>query len=162
VNIACTHTESIQDLVPPGDGCEICLAKGGTWMHLRQCLTCRVTLCCDSSPSQHMSRHWEATGHPIMRSAEPDEDWVWCQVDEANIRETDGQWTTYDPFVESGRWFVGRHLDAGGDLDVHPEATSPEGFPLRTWIDHVREQYHAGALDPADIDAIEALAGWTW
>jgi len=73
----------------------------------------------------HVAPLGGATGHPIMRSVEPDEDWVWCQVDEANIRETDGQWTTYDFFVESGRWFLGRHRAAGGDLDVDPEATSP-------------------------------------
>ncbi|MCW2826716.1 MAG: Sodium/proton antiporter, family, partial [Marmoricola sp.] len=28
------------------------------------------------------SRHHEVTTHPVMRSAEPGEDWRWCFVDE--------------------------------------------------------------------------------
>ncbi len=31
--------------------------------------------CCDSSPSQHASKHAVATGHPIITSFEPGEDW---------------------------------------------------------------------------------------
>jgi ubiquitin-hydrolase Zn-finger-containing protein len=31
--------------------------------------------CCDSSPSQHASKHAAATGHPIIASFEPGEDW---------------------------------------------------------------------------------------
>ena len=31
--------------------------------------------CCDSSPSQHASRHAAETGHPIIASFEPGEDW---------------------------------------------------------------------------------------
>ena len=33
--------------------------------------------CCDSSPSQHASRHAAATGHPIIASFEPGEDWFY-------------------------------------------------------------------------------------
>ncbi|MDX6668933.1 MAG: hypothetical protein QOK04_2313, partial [Solirubrobacteraceae bacterium] len=31
---------------------------------------------------QHASKHAAATGHPIVSSLEPGEDWSWCYVDE--------------------------------------------------------------------------------
>jgi uncharacterized UBP type Zn finger protein len=52
-----------------------------TWAHLRMCLTCGHVGCCDSSPHQHASEHFHATDHPVMRSAEPGEDWRWCYID---------------------------------------------------------------------------------
>jgi hypothetical protein len=33
--------------------------------------------CCDNSPSQHASAHHAATGHPIIQSFEPGEDWFY-------------------------------------------------------------------------------------
>ena len=30
-------------------------------------------------------RHFEATGHPIIRSIEPGEEWGWCYLDEAYL-----------------------------------------------------------------------------
>ncbi|MEO5978151.1 MAG: UBP-type zinc finger domain-containing protein [Chryseolinea sp.] len=51
-------------------------------MHLRTCQTCGKTLCCDSSPSKHASKHFKTTGHPVMASAEPGERWIWCFVHE--------------------------------------------------------------------------------
>ena len=50
-------------------------------MHLRLCLTCGHVSCCDSSPNRHASQHAREAAHPIVRSFEPDEDWVWCFVD---------------------------------------------------------------------------------
>jgi hypothetical protein len=86
--MACSHLESIQYVEPPGpvEGCAECLATGGTWVHLRMCQTCGEIGCCDSSPSQHASRHAAAAGHPIARSVEPGEDWSWCYVDEEMFR----------------------------------------------------------------------------
>jgi len=52
-------------------GCEECLKIGGTWMHLRMCMTCGTIRCCDSSPNQHASKHAAESEHPIMRSAMP-------------------------------------------------------------------------------------------
>jgi uncharacterized UBP type Zn finger protein len=46
------------------------------------CLTCGKIGCCDSSPNRHASGHAAEAGHPIVRSAEPAEDWSWCYVDE--------------------------------------------------------------------------------
>jgi uncharacterized UBP type Zn finger protein len=45
------------------------------------CLTCGHVGCCDSSPLQHATGHFHATGHPVMRSIEPGETWRWCYVD---------------------------------------------------------------------------------
>jgi hypothetical protein len=62
--------------------CEDCVRDGFTqWVHLRKCLECGHMACCDSSPRQHASRHFDGTGHPVMRSAEPGEEWRWCFVD---------------------------------------------------------------------------------
>ena len=61
---------------PSGDGCVECLASSkGWWFHLRRCAECGHIGCCDSSPSQHASKHAAATGHAIIASFEPDEDW---------------------------------------------------------------------------------------
>jgi hypothetical protein len=77
----CTHLDQIRDVTPSGQGCEDCLAIGGRWVHLRLCLTCGKVGCCDDSPNRHASRHARADHHPIVRSFEPGEDWIWCYVD---------------------------------------------------------------------------------
>jgi hypothetical protein len=62
---------------PSGAGCVECAASAGWWLHLRRCAQCVHVGCCDSSPSQHASHHAETSGHPIVRSFEPGEDWFW-------------------------------------------------------------------------------------
>jgi hypothetical protein len=62
---------------PSGTGCVECDASDGWWLHLRRCAQCGHIGCCDTSPSQHASKHASETGHPIMRSFEPGEDWFW-------------------------------------------------------------------------------------
>jgi uncharacterized UBP type Zn finger protein len=42
------------------------------------CLYCGHVGCCDSSPNRHASRHFSDTGHPVISSLEPNEDWVYC------------------------------------------------------------------------------------
>ena len=79
----CTHLDQI--LVGPPEhveGCEECLKIGATWMHLRECLTCGKIGCCDDSPNRHATAHVHETEHPIIRSAEPGEDWCFCYPDE--------------------------------------------------------------------------------
>lgn len=80
----CSHLDSIKvtELPDEIDGCVDCLAIGGTWVHLRMCETCGHIGCCDQSPNRHARAHFHATSHPIVRSAEPGEDWSWCFVDE--------------------------------------------------------------------------------
>lgn len=72
---------------PSGSGCFECEAAGGWWLHLRRCTTCGQVGCCDSSPSQHASRHAAEAEHPVAQSFEPGEDWFW---DYREARFTDG------------------------------------------------------------------------
>ena len=62
--------------------CEQCVPIGATWVHLRTCQECGVTLCCDSSPNRHATAHARASHHPVIASAEPGERWLYCYVDE--------------------------------------------------------------------------------
>jgi uncharacterized UBP type Zn finger protein len=79
----CGHLDRILVTPPEGvEGCEECMEAGDRWLHLRVCLTCGKVGCCDSSPNRHASKHAAAEGHPIVRSAEPGEDWCWCFLDE--------------------------------------------------------------------------------
>ena len=64
-------------VAPSGTGCVECEAAQGWWVHLRRCAQCGHVGCCDSSPEQHASRHFNETGHPYMQSFEPGEDWFW-------------------------------------------------------------------------------------
>ncbi len=79
---SCGHLGSIRDVTPSARGCEECLALGDTWVHLRECLTCGHVGCCDSSKNKHATKHFQATGDPIIRSFEPGENWRWCYVDQ--------------------------------------------------------------------------------
>jgi len=73
-----TEMPGIDPTVPPsGTGCVECDAAHGWWVHLRRCAECGHVGCCDTSPSQHATAHWKATGHPIVQSFEPGEDWFW-------------------------------------------------------------------------------------
>jgi uncharacterized UBP type Zn finger protein len=79
----CEHTDQIREAVTPSaQGCEECLRMGATWVHLRECLTCGHIGCCDASPNKHATKHFHASGHPIIQSFEPGEDWRWCYVDD--------------------------------------------------------------------------------
>jgi uncharacterized UBP type Zn finger protein len=81
----CTHLSQAKEVTASADGCEECLETGGRWVHLRTCLTCGHVGCCDSSPGLHARGHYERTGHPLIRSAEPGESWGWCYVDEIEL-----------------------------------------------------------------------------
>jgi len=89
---SCTHLETIEFLEPsaPVAGCEDCLKIGGTWVHLRMCQECGHVACCDNSPNRHATKHNQATGHPIIRSLEPGEDWYWCYEDEVAFEVSRG------------------------------------------------------------------------
>jgi hypothetical protein len=65
--------------------CEECVKEGTTWVHLRQCMVCGHVGCCDSSPRRHARRHWHDTKHPVIRSNEPGEDWLWCYEHNAYV-----------------------------------------------------------------------------
>ena len=83
---SCSHLEGTELIEPPADvaGCKECLQAGQQWVALRMCQTCGHIGCCDSSPGRHATAHYHDTGHPVMRSAMPGEDWRWCYVDEVS------------------------------------------------------------------------------
>ena len=66
----------------PTPGCEDCLKIGGTWVHLRICLTCGHVGCCDSSPHRHATAHFRETTHPVITSGEVGETWAYCYPDD--------------------------------------------------------------------------------
>ncbi|WP_114559213.1 Na+/H+ antiporter [Desertihabitans aurantiacus] len=79
----CAHlARTGPDPEPRTRGCARCEAEGLDWVHLRLCLTCGQVGCCDSSTGRHATSHFQQTGHPVMRSFEPGEQWRWCYLDE--------------------------------------------------------------------------------
>ncbi len=82
----CSHMDQIRDVTPSGQGCLECLRTGDTWFHLRICMTCGQVGCCDQSKNRHARRHFEQTGHSIVRSFEPGENWMWCFADGVYLR----------------------------------------------------------------------------
>ena len=80
---ACGHLDQISAPLPEEvAGCEECLKTGDRWVHLRECRSCGKVGCCDSSPNRHASKHAAETGHPIISSLEPGEDWSYCFEDD--------------------------------------------------------------------------------
>ncbi len=80
----CSHIAAIETVTPPrAHVCEECVKIGSSWVHLRTCQRCGVTLCCDSSLRRHASGHAHASGHPVIASAEPGERWLYCYPDDA-------------------------------------------------------------------------------
>ncbi len=81
---ACSHIEKIEHVKhAKARQCVECVKIGASWLHLRTCQSCGVTLCCDSSPNQHASKHARASAHPVIASAEPGERWLYCFPDDA-------------------------------------------------------------------------------
>ncbi len=85
----CTHLDQAQLMSTDTRVCEDCVKTGDRWVHLRMCLVCGHVGCCDSSKNKHATKHFHATGHPLMRSIEPGERWVWCYVDEMMAGEAE-------------------------------------------------------------------------
>ncbi len=81
----CTHLDQVRVVIPSADGCEDCLAIGDTWVHLRMCLICGHVGCCDSSKNRHATKHFRDTGHPVMKSVEPGDDWAFCYIDKIDF-----------------------------------------------------------------------------
>jgi len=107
------------DVVPSGSGCVECDAAGGWWVHLRRCAQCGHIGCCDTSPAQHATKHAEESGHPIIQSFEPGEDWFWDYLSKA--------------FGDGPRL---------ADPQSHPAdqpVPGPEGRVPADWTDHIHE-----------------------
>lgn len=114
-----TTMQDIDPSVPPtGMGCVECDAASGWWVHLRRCTECGHIGCCDTSPSQHATKHAKATGHSIIRSFEPGESWFWNYAN--------------DEFYDSGPALV--------PPEHHPRSQpvpGPEGRVPRDWQSHI-------------------------
>jgi uncharacterized UBP type Zn finger protein len=83
----CSHLKQIKLTHPTVHVCKECVERGDTWVHLRMCLECGHVGCCDSSKNKHATGHFRAIKHPLIRSIEPGEAWVWCYVDELMATE---------------------------------------------------------------------------
>jgi uncharacterized UBP type Zn finger protein len=81
----CSHLHLIQVREPSTRVCQDCIDLGDSWPNLRMCLICGYVGCCDTSKNKHMHQHIEETGHPLIRSIEAGEGWIWCYPDEAFI-----------------------------------------------------------------------------
>ncbi len=81
---SCVHINAIASIKQPQRReCEECVKIAAYWVHLRTCQTCGVTLCCDSSPNRHASKHAHKSEHPVIASAQPGERWLYCYPDDA-------------------------------------------------------------------------------
>jgi len=87
----CSHLSQIKVTTTSERVCQECVKLGDTWVHLRLCLTCGNVGCCDSSENKHATKHFHGSKHPLIRSIEPGEAWVWCYVDEIVPGELHGQ-----------------------------------------------------------------------
>lgn len=82
-NNICQHIQSVKEIKKQeAYVCEECRKSGSRWVHLRTCQTCGITLCCDRSPRQHMTKQFHETGHPVVISSEPGEKWIYCYLDD--------------------------------------------------------------------------------
>lgn len=81
----CGHTDQARSVSYEKRVCPECVARGDEWVHLRICMSCGEVGCCDSSPNRHARAHSRASGHPIIKSIEPGEDWAWCYPDDAYL-----------------------------------------------------------------------------
>jgi hypothetical protein len=93
------------------------MKAGQWWLHLRRCAECGHIGCCDASPHQHASRHFHATGHPVIRSFEPGEDWF------------------YD--YRTGEFFEGPELQSPNAHPLDQPVPGPEGKVPGNWEDLV-------------------------
>jgi hypothetical protein len=87
ISNACPHLGEIAEVkLPVRAECEECVKIGSSWVHLRTCQECGMTLCCDSSPNRHASKHARTVGHPVIASAQPGERWLYCYPDDAFVQ----------------------------------------------------------------------------
>ena len=80
----CTHLDLMDDVEPSSEVCDQCVELGETWPALRMCLICGHVGCCEDAKYQHALRHYQDTGHPLVKPyLERGQDWIWCYEDQA-------------------------------------------------------------------------------
>jgi hypothetical protein len=162
---ACAHVDEVTtEWEPLADPvCEDCAREGRSdWVSLRRCLSCGHVGCCDSSPGLHATGHHQGTGHPVVQSLQPGQDWAWCYVDETSMRPADGGWVDVDLFFEAGLGYMRDHLEAGGEPTVDPDFTLGKGFPLGQWVAEMQRRHASGELTADQRSQIDELPGWRW
>lgn len=83
---ACEHLNAITQVDTGSEYvCSDCIKEHTEWVHLRTCQSCGATLCCDQSPEQHMTKHYNSVHHPVVASAEPGERWLYCYIDDQMV-----------------------------------------------------------------------------
>jgi uncharacterized UBP type Zn finger protein len=82
----CEHLDQVTSIEPQTHECADCVSAGAKWVHLRMCMTCGYVGCCETSSLNHMRGHVEESGHPLARSIEGKESWIWCYPHERLVR----------------------------------------------------------------------------
>ena len=80
---ACSHLALIQVFEPTPRMCADCVALSDRWLALRMCPICGYVGCGNDAKNQHPLKDYPATGHPLMRSIERGDGWLWRYVDNA-------------------------------------------------------------------------------
>jgi len=80
--VECLHVNTIKITSSKVRKCEDCVKLGDDWVHLRLCTKCGYVGCCDSSKNRHATKHFRSTSHPIIKSQQLGESWMWCYADE--------------------------------------------------------------------------------
>ena len=76
----CEHMDVANPKITPASKtCRECQTLGQRPVELRICLICGNVACCDSSPGRHATKHFQETGHAIMKGYKTG-DWTWCYV----------------------------------------------------------------------------------
>ncbi len=76
----CEHFDKVNHTTEPKTSkCEECEKEKLPSVAIRVCLTCGHVGCCDSSVGKHATKHFEQTGHPVMKAMHKDS-WKWCYI----------------------------------------------------------------------------------
>ena len=126
------------------------LGQGTLWLHLRICLECGHVGCCDNSPARHTTAHANASGHPVIRSLEPGEEWSWCYIDRTAMLTPGVEGPTINPSVTSRR--IRPTLPALGAEPPHfgPNVSDP-------FAHEAREKSRIGGVRTASVAPLGAV-----
>ena len=86
-------------------------------MHLRRCAACGHIGCCDTSPARHATAHADSSGHRVIQTFEPGEDWF------------------YD--YDTGQAFDGPVLAWPHSRPEEQSVPGPDGRVPSDWVEHI-------------------------